>query len=217
MLIKINSINKTDNKTIEKIAAELTNGKIAILPTSTIYGLSCIYNSSKALERIYEIKQRKKDLPFIVLISKLEHINFLTEGKNKTADKIINKYWLSKKPEPLTLVFKKNKGLNNFATGSKDTIALRLDSLALIRKIIDICGPLVSTSATISGTALSPKNIEEIPQKIKNKVDLIVDYGANLSGIASTILDVTGNKPVIIREGRLKFEDIKEKMKIYLF
>ncbi|MBM3713470.1 MAG: Sua5/YciO/YrdC/YwlC family protein, partial [Actinobacteria bacterium] len=121
MLIKINSINKTDNKTIEKIAAELTGGKIAILPTSTIYGLSCIYNSSKAVERIYEIKQRKKDLPFIVLISKPEHINLLTEEKNKTADRLINKYWLSKKPEPLTLVFKKNKDLNNFITGSKDT------------------------------------------------------------------------------------------------
>jgi L-threonylcarbamoyladenylate synthase len=212
VLIKINDINNFDSGIVKKITEILINEKIAILPTSTIYGLSCIYTSKKAIKRIYEIKQRKRELPFIILFSKLDDIRLLIEKKNRTADKLIRNYWLSENTKPLTLVFKKNKTLDNFLTGQKDTIAIRLDSFPLIKKVIDICGPIISTSATLSGTGLSPKNIKEIPDEIKNKVDLIVGCSFNLDGVASTVLDITGSKPAIIREGQLKFEEIKERI-----
>lgn len=212
MIIKINSTKNFDDKIVKHAADILSNEGVAILPTSTIYGLSCIYSSKKALERIYEIKKRKKGLPFIILISRLNTLKFLVEEKNKIAEKLIKYYWLSKNKTPLTLVFKKNKALNNFATDKKGKIAVRLDSLPIIKKIINICGPIISTSATISGTDRSPKNTDEISPEIKTSVDLIVDYGIDLDGIASTVLDVTESKPVIIREGRLKLEEIIKKI-----
>jgi len=227
MLIKLNSRVKdngsiTDRDLIIKYAAKkLINGKIAILPTSTIYGISCVYNNKKSIERVYEIKQRPKDMLFIVLIPDISFLGLLAEKINRSAGILIDRYWLSDNPEPLTLVFKK-AGLKKTSKNSinstaykpqQDTIAIRLDNLPEMLDILKLCGPVISTSATISGVDAAPKNIDEIPQHIKDNVDFIIDYKISLPGTASTILDVTGDIAVLLREGKLKYENIMEHLK----
>jgi len=201
---------KYNRETVLTIARALADGKIAILPTCTIYGLSCAYSNKSALDRIYEIKQRPKAMPFIILIADAADIAILADKKNAFAEALINKYWLSSNPQPVTIIFEKNNDLPDFITGGCDRVALRLECLQIIKDVIKICGPIVSTSATISGTGGSPVSIAEIPEIIKNNVDIIIDAVKDLSGVASTIVDVTGEIPIIVREGKVSRQEIME-------
>jgi tRNA threonylcarbamoyl adenosine modification protein (Sua5/YciO/YrdC/YwlC family) len=143
-----------------------------------------------------------------VLISSSIELEYLAEEKSGLADILIQKYWLSKNKKPLTLIFKKNKRIKNFINPGTATIAVRLDPLEIIKKIIKKCGPIVSTSATISGSDYSPENITQIPEEIIKKVDIILDLGQDLSGIASTIIDVTGQVFLPVREGQICIDEI---------
>jgi L-threonylcarbamoyladenylate synthase len=207
---EIESGHKYSRETVITIADAMAEGKTAILPTCTMYGLSCIYNNKAALDRIYEIKQRPKVMPFIILIADIAHMDILAERKNAFADILIEKYWLSLNPQPVTIVFEKNKNLPDFITRGSCSIALRLECLPLIIDVIKICGPIVSTSSTISGAGGSPVSISDIPEVIKNNVDIITAVKENLAGLASTIVDVTGEKPVIVREGKVSGHEIME-------
>ncbi len=195
---------------IAYVAQELKKGRIAILPTSTIYGISCIYNNKKTLEKVYDIKGRVKSEPFIILVSEISSVYGLVQSINSTARALIDKYWTSCNPVPLTLLFERKRSLDRYITSGSDRIAIRMDPLKIIKLIIDKTGPIISTSATISGErGISPKKISEVPEKIKKEVDIILDLEIELPGIASTIIDVTGSKPAIIREGIIGYEDIK--------
>jgi L-threonylcarbamoyladenylate synthase len=211
--LKIESGNQYSRETVLAIAEAIADGKTAILPTCTIYGLSCAYNNKSALERIYEIKQRPKVMPFIILIADISDLDILAGNKNTFAETLIRKYWLSLNPLPVTIIFEKNINLPDFVTGGSGSVALRLESLQIIKDVIKICGPIVSTSATISGTGGSPVSIAEIPEIIKDNVDIIIDVKENLSGIASTIVDVTRDVPVIAREGKVSAREIMELFK----
>jgi L-threonylcarbamoyladenylate synthase len=206
--IKVSDLNKADKSEVKKIAKIISEGGIAILPTSTIYGLSCRYNSKNSIEKIYKIKKRDPNKPLIILISDKRGLKRLVSGINRTAEKIIEKFWDIKKPRPLTLIFKRNSSLENFVTRGGSNIALRLAGSRFLRDIISVCGPIVSTSATISGIKSHPKEIRDIPGAIVKKVDMIVECSSPLAGDESTIIDVTGRTPVLVREGAVKFKEI---------
>ena len=211
-IIRLSSKEKTFDDAANVAARYISAGKVVILPTSTIYGLSCSYDNKNALEKIYELKQRPKNLPFIVLISKIDSLLQLVAQISGTADILIKNYWTDKNSQPLTLVLKKNNSFDSFIAGGSEKIAIRLDGLEILKKIIELSGPIVSTSATISGVALSPKNIKEIPEVIKKNADLIIDLCLDLPGTASTIIDVTGPAPVLIREGALKYDKVLDEL-----
>ena len=207
-IIRLSSKEKTLEDAANVAARYISAGKVVIMPTSTIYGLSCAYDNKNALEKIYELKQRPKNLPFIVLISKIDSLLQLAGQINGTADILIKNYWTSKNSQPLTLVFKKNNSFDSFIAGGSEKIAIRLDGLEILKKIIELSGPIVSTSATISGVSLSPQSIKEIPEIIKKGADLTIDFGVDLPGTASTIIDVSGSELVLIREGALKYNKV---------
>jgi L-threonylcarbamoyladenylate synthase len=200
-------------ETVITIAEAMAEGKTAILPTCTIYGLSCAYNNKEALDRIYEIKQRPKVMPFIILIADIADIDILADKKNAFAEALIKKYWLSSGPLPVTLIFEKNINLPDFITGGSGGIALRLECLQIIKDVIKICGPIVSTSATVSGSGGSPVSIAEIPEIIRDNVDIVTAVKENLAGVASTIVDVTRDMPVVAREGKVSRLEIMELFK----
>jgi len=211
-IIRFSSKEKNFEDAANVAARHISAGKVVILPTSTIYGLSCSYDNKNALEKIYELKQRPRNLPFIVLISKIDSLLQLVAEINRTADILIKNYWTGKNIQPLTLVFKKNNSVDSFIAGGSEKIAIRLDRLEILKKIIELSGPIVSTSATISGVASSPKNIKEIPEVIKKNADLIIDLCLDLPGTASTIIDVAGSEPVLIREGALKYDKVLDEL-----
>ena len=202
--LKINASDKIDINIAVEIAELLMEGKIVILPTGTIYGLSCKYDRRESIDKIYKIKKRNKNQPFIVLISRQEGLKKLVSDINPAAVKIIKKFWDIKDPKSLTLIFKKNKSLEGFITGGSPNIAIRLADTGFLREIINICGPITSTSATISGIKIYPKKIEDIPSEIRKQADLIVENTSSLAGVESTIVDVTGETPLLVREGVVK-------------
>jgi L-threonylcarbamoyladenylate synthase len=219
MVHAANEVDATDVTDAACIAAKYVSaGKVLILPTSTIYGLSCKYDDKNALEKIYNLKQRPSTLPFIVLISKIDYLLQLAAEVSGNADTLIKKYWIDKNgqpyknSQPLTLIFKKNNSIDSFITRGSEKIAIRLEGLEILKKIIELCGPIVSTSANISGVSLSPKNIKEIPEVIKENSDLIIDLCLDLPGTASTIIDVAGQEPVLIREGTLKYDKVLDEL-----
>jgi L-threonylcarbamoyladenylate synthase len=206
--IKISDLDKVDKDEVKKIAKIISEGGIAILPASTIYGLSCKYDSKDSIEKIYKIKKREPNIPLIILISGKEDLRRLASGINRTAEKILKKFWDIKKPRPLTMIFKRNSSLEDFVTCGSSNIALRLAGSGFLRDIISICGPIVSTSATISGIKSYPKKIKDIPDAIVKKVDLMVECSSPLAGEESTIIEVTGSVPVLVRQGAVRFNEI---------
>jgi len=194
----------------ERIAVALRQGNVIILPASTIYGISCIYYDKEAVERVYRIKKRLSSMPFIVLISRIRQLDLLVSGVGSLGRKILQKYWQKEDPRPLTLVFRKSTSLPPGITGGRDTVAVRMAGIRAVRNIIDISGPLISTSANLSGQKTDPASIEDIPEEIRSSVDMIVRLKGRLEGRPSTIVDVTGERPSLIREGPLGFDDILE-------
>ncbi len=214
MLLKIRpaeSLDSFTNKTLINITADkLSCGSVAILPTSTIFGLSCAYDNEAAIKRIYKIKKRPDFLPFIIIISGIESLGALTADISHNAKRLIDIFWLSKEAQPLTLIFKRNKNLADFITQGRPGIAVRLDPLPLLKKIVRKCGPVVSTSATISGSSDIPAGLKEVAASITGKADILLDPGTDSGIIASTMLDVTGPKPLLLREGTLSTEHISK-------
>lgn len=200
--------NFSGSSILKKISALLAGGKVGVLPTATIYGLSCTYDNEDAVKKIYSIKKRRSGTPFIVLISSISQLGILAGEINDPVKKLITKYWDTKKPYPLTLILSKNESTGSFITGGRPTIAIRMAGLKAIREIIDRTGPIVSTSATLSGTMVQPRTLDEVPLEIRQGADFVVDYGSSLGGRESTIVDLTGKVPVLLRQGALDYEDI---------
>ena len=213
-VIKIKNSGRASSETVRDIAGYILNEKAVILPAKTIYGLSCMYNSALAIKKLYKIKERKSDLPFIILFSKLKSIEKFAEEVSMDAGVLIKHYWDCDEPAPLTIIFKKNAATPDFITGGRDTIALRRAEFKFVRDVIDISTPIVSTSATISQTDAMPRKLKDIPEKILKKADLIVELEEELMGIESTIIDSSGSEIRLVREGAVKFSDILQKLQI---
>ena len=213
--IYIGQKNSPDSGAVEKISGLLISGKVGVVPTATIYGLSCVYDNEDAVKKIYSIKKRKSGTPFIVLISSISQLGMLACEINDPVKKLIAKYWDTKKPYPLTLILVKNESTGSFVTGGRSTIAIRMAGLKAIRDIIDRIGPIVSTSATLSGTMLQPTTLDEVPLEIRQEADFMVDYSSGLSGRESTIVDLTRKEPVLLRQGALDYEEIRRDLYDY--
>jgi L-threonylcarbamoyladenylate synthase len=199
----------TLNQKISSIAGVLLDGGVIILPASTVYGLSCCWKKTASVKRIYAIKKRSTEMPFIVLLSDRDQLQKLVLGIGSTAEKIIKNFWEGKSVRPVTLIFKKCKIPGREISGETRTIAVRIAVLPFVRQIIRKAGPIVSTSATLSGSDTNPTSVEDIPFRIRDSVDMIVESEVPPSGIESTVVDVTGSVPVLVREGEVKFESIK--------
>ena len=213
--IYIGQKNSPDSSAVEKISALLAGGKVGVVPTATIYGLSCVYDNEDAVKKIYSIKKRKSGTPFIVLISSISQLGTLAGEISDPVRKLTLKYWDTKKPYPLTLILPKNESTGSFITGGRSTIAIRMAGLDAIRDIIGRTGPIVSTSATLSGTMAQPTTLDEVPLEIREEADFMVDYSSNLGGKESTIVDLTRKEPVLLRQGALDYEEIRRDLYDY--
>ncbi len=199
---------KEDPVVINAVAGALAVGKVIILPTATIYGISCRFDDERAIRRIYKLKKRRSDMPFIILISDREQLDLLVKEINPHGVRLIKKYWDVKKSLPLTLIFQKKEDISGYIAGGRNTIAVRMAGLKVVRDIIDIVGPIVSTSANLSGQKINPSSVKEVPEEICENVDIVVELGGNLKGTRSTIVDISSGTPRLIREGAVSFEDV---------
>jgi L-threonylcarbamoyladenylate synthase len=173
------------------------SGGIVVYPTDTFYGLGADPRNSEAVKRLFHIKGRAKGQPILLLISSIGEVHLWAAEISQGAEELMQRFW----PGPLTLVFKARNDVNNEVTGNTGTIGLRVPGNSITRQLLSSLGTaLTGTSANRSGER-SIRSIADLAADLAAKVDLLVDGGTTAGGMPSTIVDVSGNAPVIIREG----------------
>lgn len=195
---------------IDYLSDILKNDGLAVIPTDTVYGLVGDATNEEVIKKIFDLKQREKEKPLLILVSNLDMLNHYVENISKIELKIINHFW----PGPLTIIFANKKNLSDTLTSGKKEIAIRMpnnkDLLNLINKLNK---PIIATSANIAHKK-TITSIDLLEDSIKNNIDYIYD-GGYLEDIPSTIIKVSDNKVEIIREGIIAQEIksfIKEKI-----
>ncbi len=187
---------------IDLVAGSLQVGQVIVLPTDTIYGLSCLASDSRAIKKIYHLKKRSSNKPVLILASDLKMVSKYTfvSARQKA---YLQKIW-ARGQAPTTVILKNRYKLPRELTRGSDGLAVRLPKSKFLIKIIETVGrPLVSTSLNFSGQ----KNITNLKRlfsyfpKKNNRPDLVVDAGASPQNLPSRLIDLRDeNKPVIIRK-----------------
>ncbi len=204
-IIKIDSIQPEDEK-IEEAITLLKNGKIVAFPTDTVYGLGVNAEDKEATDRLYEVKKRPRDKPFVLFLEKKEDFIRFAEVIPLFAQKLVNKFW----PGPLTLLFKASKTSPSSLVSKQGKIGMRFPSHPVPQNIMKRGRLLLAaTSANLSGKA-NPLTPEEIEKTFDKEIDLLLDGGETLFGEESSIVDVTSSPPCLVREGWLSKKQIEE-------
>ncbi|MEG0747768.1 MAG: L-threonylcarbamoyladenylate synthase [Cetobacterium sp.] len=200
---------KKDNIDFQIIENSLKLGKIIIYPTDTVYGVGASIDSIEGINKIYTAKERNFKSPLIALLSKhenIEKIAIIEDNKKDIVEKLANEYW----PGALTIILKKKECVPSIMVSNGDTVGVRIPNLKLAREIIEsVGGILPTTSANISGEK-TPRSFEELSEKFKERADILIDAGESPLGVESTIIDLTKDVPVILREGAIKKEAIEK-------
>jgi len=200
--LKINS-EKPENEIIGQAVTTLRKGGVIILPTETVYGIAGDLLSQKAVNRIYALKKRNSQNPLPVFLPSIEELNSYVQEISPSTYNVIRKFW----PGPLTVILPKREEIQlPFPT---HTLGLRIPNHPVPLQLLSQTGPLACSSANISGK--SPALTAEDARKyFKDKVDLILDGGPLSDNIPSTVLDLSGEEPKILREGKIKREAIEK-------
>lgn len=182
---------------VAAIASILRKGGVVLLPTDTIYGLHGLASDENAVARIAAMKEREAEKPFVVLGASIEQLEDLGARFTARARSALAELW----PGPLTAVVPLAKSIP--ASRGAMSLAVRVPDLEPLRNLIRETGPLVSTSVNRSGEPplASPA---QMPAALRRTIDAVVDTGP-LAGKPSTIVDLTGDEPRLLREGETLF------------
>ncbi len=188
-------------------AAEVIKaGGLVAFPTETVYGLGANAFDATAADRIYAAKGRPSDNPLIVHISSMDELYPLAREIPASAEKLAAKYW----PGPMTIVLKKDPAVPDRTTGGLDTVAVRMPSDPVARAFIKLSGvPIAAPSANISGRP-SPTRADHVMEDLDGRIDMVIDGGPVGIGIESTIIDLTGDIPTLLRPGAVTIEMLTE-------
>ena len=192
-------------RAIKEAAAIIRKGGLVAFPTETVYGLGADALNSLAVGQIFEVKNRPRFDPLIVHIADSSSIRKICSAIDKRAMKLIERFW----PGPLTLVLPKTQVISDIVTAGLPTVAVRMPLHPVALELIREAGiPIAAPSANPFGY-LSPTTAEHVREQIGKRVDLILDGGRCAVGVESTIIDLTGQEPVILRLGGLTIEEIE--------
>lgn len=180
------------NKIDDHVVQLLKSGKVGLLPSDTIYGLSALALNEQAVEKIHKLKGRDSNKPLIVLIAKIEQLNEL--GLKKEQGELVKNYW----PGPLSVVFE-SKGIPKWLQLGTESLAVRMPDNQELCDLIAKTGPIISTSANLQGQ--KPAELAAEAQKIfSEKLDFYVDVG-KLEGQPSTLAVIENGKLKVVRQG----------------
>lgn len=203
----MNTNNDLNN--MQHAVSILREGGLVAFPTETVYGLGADAGNPDALRKIFFAKQRPIDHPLIVHISDISQLKDWAMDMTDTALLLAKTFW----PGPLTLILKKAPGVSDLVTGNQETIGLRIPhhpvGLALLRAF---GGGLAAPSANRFGR-ISPTTATAVREELGDAVDMILDGGPCDVGVESTIVDMSGDAPVILRPGMITAEQIEAVLK----
>ncbi|MCR5847431.1 MAG: threonylcarbamoyl-AMP synthase [Lachnospiraceae bacterium] len=195
-----------DEEAIKKAGEIIKAGGLVAFPTETVYGLGGDALNPESSKKIYAAKGRPSDNPLIVHIFRIEDLYAIAEEVSWEAQKLIEAFW----PGPLTMIFKKKACVPYETTGGLDTVAVRFPVHPTAMAFIEAAGGFVAApSANLSGRP-SPTLAKYVCEDLDGRVDMIIDGGNIPIGLESTIVDMTGEVPMILRPGFVSFEMLEE-------
>ena len=191
---------------VDKGIAILKKGGLVAFPTDTIYGLGACFSNLAAVERVYRVKQRPRSMGLPLLLSEKAQISEVAEHVLPVVWLLVDRFL----PGALTIVLPKYDSVPDIVTGGGETVAIRIPAHPVpISLIKGIGSPIVGTSANVSGRP-SSLTADEVYSQFGDEIDLVIDGGRCFGGKESTIVDVTGEVPRVLREGAISRQELEQ-------
>lgn len=194
----------TEENEINEAGKIIRNGGLVAFPTETVYGLGASAFDADAAKKIYAAKGRPSDNPLIVHICDKAQIADIAAEIPNAAQIVIDKFM----PGPVTIILKKKSVVPDDVTAGLDTVAIRFPAHETAQRLIAAAGvPIAAPSANLSGKP-SPTKAKHVIKDMTGRIDAIIDGGDCNVGVESTIVDFTGERPVILRPGGVTYDDL---------
>lgn len=192
------------DREIERAAEVLRAGGLVAFPTETVYGLGADAANEAAVRKIYEVKGRPPGHPLIVHLADAAQAARWAREIPLAAHRLAQRYW----PGPLTLVLKRAGAVSDAVTGGQDTVALRVPRHPVARRLLARFGGGVAAPSANRHGRVSATTAEHVRREFGDAVDCVLDGGEAEVGIESTILDLSGGRPVLLRPGWITAEEL---------
>ncbi|MDO5327381.1 MAG: L-threonylcarbamoyladenylate synthase [Clostridia bacterium] len=190
-------------ESLRKAAELFRQGQVVAFPTETVYGLGADALNADAVRAIFEAKERPADNPLIVHVAKREQLEGLCQV-TETAQKLMDAFW----PGPLTMLLMKTSRVPDITTAGLPSVAVRCPNHPAAQALLLECAlPIAAPSANRSGRP-SPTSAAHVFEDMQGRIPLILDGGACQVGVESTVVDLTGDVPCVLRPGAITAEDI---------
>ena len=197
-------ILKPDPKGIQKSAKIILQGGVIAFPTETFYGLAADALHEAALKKIFRVKGREENKPLLLLIADKGWLKGLVREISPLAERLMDRFW----PGPLTLVFEASPHMSPLLTGNTGKIGIRHSPHTVTQALVRaVARPITGTSANLSGQP-GTSTAQEVFLSLGKSLDAILDGGKTAGGLASTVLDVSGPSPLIIRQGVIPHHEL---------
>ncbi len=202
-LIRIDEIDREAQQDALRRAGELIRrGELVAFPTETVYGLGADALNEEAAAKIYEAKGRPSDNPLIVHIADFNQVSEIADGITADVEKLMKAFW----PGPMTMILPKKDIVPDGTTGGLSTVAIRMPSHKVARELIRESGRMIAAPSANTSGRPSPSLAEHVYEDLGGRIAMILDGGPVDIGIESTIIDMTGEVPMILRPGYISRE-----------
>ncbi len=191
---------------IERAVAVLKSGGLVAFPTETVYGLGADARNPGALHKLYAVKGRPADHPVIVHLADRAQLPRWARDLPPAADRLAGKFW----PGPLTLILGRAPGVSDAITGGQDTIGVRVPSHPVAHALLEKFGDGIAAPSANRFGHVSATTAGHVRQEFGDRVECILDGGPSEVGIESTIVDVSGDAPALLRPGQISAREIEE-------
>ncbi len=195
-----------DKYVMELAASIIKKGGLVVIPTETVYGLAGNALDPKASGKIYAAKGRPSDNPLIVHIADIEDLPVIAKNIPKAAYDLAERFW----PGPLTMILQKTAAVPKETTGGLDTVAVRMPSDRIAGEFIRLCGPFIAAPSANRSGRPSCTTSDHVLDDLNGRVELIIDGGPVGIGLESTIVDLTGDRPCLLRPGYIDTKQLEE-------
>ncbi len=201
-----NKLTASIQKQVEQAVTILKQGGIVACPTDTVYGVGAAINIESAVERVFQIKGRPHSRALPILLAEKYQIAEVAKIVPPLARRLADRFF----PGALTIVLPKADSVSDIVTGGRKTIAIRIADHPIPIAVVRGLGvPIVGTSANLSGSP-SALTAEEVRAQLGDRVDMIINGGRCPGGWESTIIDLSGETPRVLRQGPISMEELKE-------
>ena len=190
---------------LEQAASVIHRGGIVALPTDTLYGLAADPFNADAVRRVFSVKGRLGDRALPLIAADVAQIIARLGPLSRLAEQLGERFW----PGPMTLLIEAGPALPGEVTGGTGRVGVRVPAHPVARSFCAVCDhPLTATSANVSGEAASD-DPDVVSRSLSDRVDLLIDAGRTPGGPPSTIVDVTGDRPRLVRPGAISWDEVQ--------